>query len=450
MAGTYTIAAGDTLSGIAAKGGYNIKDILAANPTITNPDKIYAGSVLNLPGQPAPAPGTGTATNAPTAPAAPAAPAAPDYSGLATDAGTAGLSYGDYSKLFAPTDTETQAAQDKIAQQFGYQNYQDFITKAFTAPSQSTQDFYTNAYNAAGLDQLTNQISSKQQALNQALGTVNDNPWYDEAFRRGEASRLQNLANGDINTLQNEYKLKLGQVHDLVTQHASDLATEDKNRQAQLAYLEKAATDAANAAASARATQYLSQYASGKQSATPPKTVSIPSKGLTYQWNPATQTFEPLASGPGSGVNVTSGKGGTRVTPSPSGGSDTSSQKTLAAYTKALANRSTLNKAGTREQFIRQLQAQFPNINPDDIAASVYKAYPDGYNKTSQSATPNASLASANLNSIDYNIAPPSKPFFYKPSIQYVPPGKLDEGGVPIPSSILKVQPGALPKPKLI
>ena len=46
---TYTVRSGDTLSGIAARTGYTVQTLASANG-IANPDRIYAGSVLVLPG----------------------------------------------------------------------------------------------------------------------------------------------------------------------------------------------------------------------------------------------------------------------------------------------------------------------------------------------------------------------------------------------------------------
>ena len=42
---------------------------------------------------------------------------------------------------------------------------------------------------------------------------------------------------------------------------------------------------------------------------------------------------------------------------------------------------SSWNGQGTREQFIRQLRAKFPGIDPNDIAIKVYQTYPDDFNK---------------------------------------------------------------------
>ena len=39
------------------------------------------------------------------------------------------------------------------------------------------------------------------------------------------------------------------------------------------------------------------------------------------------------------------------------------------------------NLSGTREQFIRQLKARYPGIEPQDIVDKVYETYPDGYDK---------------------------------------------------------------------
>ncbi|WP_158102713.1 LysM peptidoglycan-binding domain-containing protein [Lentzea kentuckyensis] len=47
--GTYTVAAGDTLSGIAARSGTTVAVLVMLN-RIANPDRIYAGQTLTLPG----------------------------------------------------------------------------------------------------------------------------------------------------------------------------------------------------------------------------------------------------------------------------------------------------------------------------------------------------------------------------------------------------------------
>jgi lysozyme len=58
----YTVKAGDTMSGIASKFGVSLDALLKANPQVTNPNVIYAGQVLRVPdkssggGGPAPDP----------------------------------------------------------------------------------------------------------------------------------------------------------------------------------------------------------------------------------------------------------------------------------------------------------------------------------------------------------------------------------------------------------
>jgi putative chitinase len=72
--GTYTVKSGDTISGIAESQGVTQDALLAANPSVTNPDAIQVGQVLNLPcgSNPGPAP----TAPAPTAPVpTPGAPA---------------------------------------------------------------------------------------------------------------------------------------------------------------------------------------------------------------------------------------------------------------------------------------------------------------------------------------------------------------------------------------
>lgn len=60
---TYTIQSGDTLTQIALRCGVLYADLRAANPTITNPDLIFPGQVINMPGSSGPGiPPTGGTT----------------------------------------------------------------------------------------------------------------------------------------------------------------------------------------------------------------------------------------------------------------------------------------------------------------------------------------------------------------------------------------------------
>jgi LysM repeat protein len=47
--GTYTVQRGDSLGRIAARNNTTVAAILAVNPTITNPNIVYVGQVINLP-----------------------------------------------------------------------------------------------------------------------------------------------------------------------------------------------------------------------------------------------------------------------------------------------------------------------------------------------------------------------------------------------------------------
>lgn len=77
---TYTIKYGDTLSSIARNAGVSVQELQALNPTITDPNKIYAGrSITTKSGAPAPAPAPVVApTVTPTAPVVPTKPTIAD------------------------------------------------------------------------------------------------------------------------------------------------------------------------------------------------------------------------------------------------------------------------------------------------------------------------------------------------------------------------------------
>jgi len=48
--GSYTVHSGDTMSGIAARNGVSLSALMAANPQVHNADLIYPGQTLHLPG----------------------------------------------------------------------------------------------------------------------------------------------------------------------------------------------------------------------------------------------------------------------------------------------------------------------------------------------------------------------------------------------------------------
>lgn len=51
-AGTYTVQWGDTMRKIAARMNVALADLIAVNPQIPNPNLIYIGQVINVPGSP--------------------------------------------------------------------------------------------------------------------------------------------------------------------------------------------------------------------------------------------------------------------------------------------------------------------------------------------------------------------------------------------------------------
>jgi spore coat assembly protein SafA len=57
---TYTVKSGDTLSAIAAANGVSLQSLEAANPQISNPDLIYPGQNVNIPGSGSVNPSSGT------------------------------------------------------------------------------------------------------------------------------------------------------------------------------------------------------------------------------------------------------------------------------------------------------------------------------------------------------------------------------------------------------
>ncbi len=271
MPRTYTIKNGDQLDRIAASNNTTRAKLLELNRDITDPNKILAGRSLFLPDE---VPGIPQAPNPtpvlPNTPApapvatTPTLPPPVDYGSAAKSAGAAGLSVADTASLFGATPEEQKAQKDILAKQFGYADSDSFYAEVFQKPSKTTEQYYRDAYAAAGLDKTLAQINDKKAKLNQALGVVNDNPWFDEAFRKGEAGRLQDLANADIKNYEDLYSLSHDQVKELVARHAEDIGYDERIKETRFNYLEAAAKEAAANIALDRTRSNLSSYVDGR------------------------------------------------------------------------------------------------------------------------------------------------------------------------------------------
>jgi hypothetical protein len=289
----------------------------------------------------------------------------------AKSAGAAGVSLNDTATLFGATPEEDKAKKDELAKTFGYDSFDGFVSEAFSKPSQTTQQFYQDAYRTAGLDERLSRITKLKKDLSQAEFAINDNPWLSEASRGGRVRRLQELANADITTDEDAYNLGLDQVKNLVAAHAEDIGADERLRESRFNYLTKTAEEAASRLGTDRLRSNLSTYLEGKRSAEKPDTISVGEGSAVYRWNPATASFESVVTRPK--TYAPKGKG------SDDDDDDDDDDKTVTAFRKSLAYRPALDRAASREQFTRELQSQYPEIDPSDISRAVYETYPDGY-----------------------------------------------------------------------
>lgn len=149
--GGYTIKKGDTLTKIAKANNTTIKDIMAANPQIKDPNKIFAGAKLNLPGQAA-APAAKPAATTQQA-ATPAEPAATATTAAPAAASGAVAAFGKSAAANAQPDVNAGGASvtdRKVTQQLPTTTKQGNVTTTTSGSTASgtlkgiTQDMIAN------------------------------------------------------------------------------------------------------------------------------------------------------------------------------------------------------------------------------------------------------------------------------------------------------------------
>src|ERR1035437_493213 len=238
------------------------------------------------------------------------------YKNLATNAGLSGASTDDFLKMLGSQTAITPQERASIYQQLGIP---DLAASAFAAPSQSTTQVLNDAYSAASLSDVKQQIMTLNDQINKArtdlttaTGSVNENPWLSEASRVGRLGTLQSQAQSTIGNLidqQTQYKdlyaQGLNDINGMVTRHTTDFTTNQTLNAQKLTYLVQQAegiSTATQAQKTAQLARYMPDYLAAKTQAATPATVQFPN-GASYsydkttgQWHQPPQPQAPFAS----------------------------------------------------------------------------------------------------------------------------------------------------------
>ena len=248
----YKIASGDTLSGLATKYGTSVQEIQKLNPTITNPNLIYAGQSLNLPDSnaqmknPVSTPVTNPVTNPADIQAqlvgaqsklvdlqtqlAKEKPIEQGAMALAQGGGSIN-DYEQYMKSQNPA-IDTSAKRQELSNQYGISDLQ---TKAFSAPEKTFSDIYTQIVNQSGLPDLIARQTASNETLtklensyNEELKKIQMNPWQTVGTRNKDIQRLNDNYNRQKVVAQNEYSRLTDDINNIKNE-AKNVATQTLN-----------------------------------------------------------------------------------------------------------------------------------------------------------------------------------------------------------------------------
>ncbi len=193
---SYTIQYGDTLSGIASRTGKSIQELMRLNPSITDPNKIYAGRSLNL-GDSAPA----------TAVPAPASTPAKQ-----TIAQVAKVSVPNYVE--DPTTTQ-------IGSSYKSQATNTVNEEAIRAATRSRIQGQIDAINAAVQDQIVNfRNTTGKNRLGQSYALAAAGGRIGSPTGEAEFRTTEDYNNQEEQTYRNEANVKISQLLGAATRDA--------------------------------------------------------------------------------------------------------------------------------------------------------------------------------------------------------------------------------------
>lgn len=291
--GNYAVRQGDTLGAIASRSGMTVQEIMRLNPNITDPNRIFAGQNITLKGAtPTPtATQNPTATDIPTQNPTQTPTESPLARSFAENAGRAGLSYDEFSKLNLPTKEES----DKIAQELGITALEGQL---FKKPSETSQQIYDKAYNTAGLatvkkklEKLYEDINNDREEARLAIGAIDENPFLTETSRVGRGKRAldqleQKIGNKleQAKQLEALYNTGIGEINSLITRNQTDFGINQQIDEAHLNYLQKKAEVQATQVSRSKVIKNSDDYFKGRASGEKPTTIGSAETGY-YRWD---------------------------------------------------------------------------------------------------------------------------------------------------------------------
>ena len=306
---------------------------------------------------------------------------------VAQGAGTAGLSPADLASIASGSSVLSPDELNAIRAGLGITP--ESINQIFAPPTQNTQDFYTQAYNSAGLldikqkwSDLNDQINQERTDLTTAQGNVNENPFLSEASRTGRLNRLDTQANANINNLIDQqsqlkdlYTQGLSEVEALTTKHAADFQTAQSLNASKLNFLLGLAETNATAQQqtnAAKVYRYLPNYLQAKVAGNQQQTIGNSDTGF-FRWNPTTSQFDQVASAAGNFViDPTSGGLYNTKTGQPAGSSNLAD-----AFGSSAPQASNIPQKNNNPGAMRSASGQFQS----------YPTAQDGWNALTQDLT---------------------------------------------------------------
>lgn len=226
-----TVKSGDTLSGIAQRLGVPLQSVIQANPQISNPDLIFPGQQVNVPGGGGVAPPAQTPpTGQPGQPGASQGPSGePTFFTPIPGVEGPGIPRTGIPPEETPEDTRAKSTLQAFESNLGVSAPTE--SQFNFNPTGTIKDFVKEIMDALNLPdvnsqvtEITSEIEDLENQRDEEIREVNDNPFIGEGLRSRKVKEVQSKFEDRLNNRVNKLRLLEG-VRDDARQSAQFAAT---------------------------------------------------------------------------------------------------------------------------------------------------------------------------------------------------------------------------------